>query len=705
MPSFNSVALFFFVTNALLIGGAQAQLPPAVPISPTPSSSPPPPSGGHDAEVIKLDRLVVSAGPQDKTAFDLAQGTSIVAAEELRRHAQATLGETLAATPGVNSTYYGPGASRPVIRGLGGDRVRVLESGIGALDASNVSPDHNTAIEPLFAERIEVLRGPATLLYGSSAVGGVVNVIDNRIPAAPLPRAFSGAIEMRGLGAARERAVVAALSEGTKNFRVQVDGLRLRTEDLEIPGVARIDEDAPANQPPGTLPNSDSSSTSGSVGASWFWDAGHLGASVSTYQTTYGVPVNEPISIKMKQQRLDFAGETTKSFGVFRGAKARLGFGNYEHREIADRTTINTTFKNKAWEGRVELPFLFPGGASGTLGAQASRSNFAAVGEEVATPPSVTENAAVFALEEWKLGRVTLQAGARGERQLVKLGVFDSSRLPAVPGYSARSGQTKNEHGASGSVGLVYYPAKDWATGLSLAYTERLPSAQELFSNGPHGGTGAYEVGTAGLADERSTGLEASLRRRVGFVTGAASVFVNTFRNYIFEEQLAPAAIPLSNNPDRLTPYQFTAKNAQFCGAEAELAFHLIERESEHLHLNLMSDYVHAQQTTDNVPLPRIPPLRYSASLRYERGAWIFGAEARHTARQTRFASTETETPGFTLLNADASYTVSADHIAYELFVRGTNLTNVEARLHTSFLKDFAPLAGRGIVAGLRMTF
>lgn len=687
MSSFPFRSLFLFTVAALARGATT-----------------PPPAHAHD-EVLSLDTLLVSAGLQDKTAFDLAQGTSILAGDELRRRAQATLGESLAATPGVNSTYYGPGASRPIIRGLGGDRIRVLDGGVGALDASNISPDHNTAVEPLFAERIEVLRGPATLLYGGSAVGGVVNVIDNRIPVTPLARTTTGAIEVRGFGAAREHATVAALSGGTKDLRVQINGLSQRSRDLRIPGVARIDADAPTDQPDGTLPNSDVKTEMGSLGATWFWTGGRIGAAVSSYETTYGVPVDEPISIDLRQRRLDLAAETTEAFGIFSGVKARWGFGDYTHREIVDRSITNTTFNNEAWEGRIELPHALAPGMSGTIGTQLARSDFSAVGEEVVTPPSLTKSHALFALEEWKHGKVTFQAGGRFEWQSIALGDFDPTALPALTGYGAQPGRKKNQRGASGSVGAVFYPAKDWSIGLSLAYTERLPTAQELFSNGPHGGTGAYEVGTSGLANEKSTGLDLSVRRRAGFVTGTASVFVNRFKNYIFEEELDPTAIPAANNPEGLTPYQFVAKDAKFYGAEAELSFHLVDTEARHIHLDLMGDYVRAQQETDGTPLPRIPPLRYGLALHFDQGPWHAAIEARHTTRQKRFTSTETETADFTLLNADVAYTVTRERVTCELFARGTNLTDTEARVHASFLKDFAPLPGRGIVAGVRVTF
>jgi len=660
-------------------------------------------ASSHD-EPLSLDKLVVSAGLGDKTSFDLAQGSSILAGDDLHRRVQDTLGDTLDATAGVNSTSYGPGASRPIIRGLGGDRIRILQSGIGALDASNISPDHNPAIEPLFADRIEVLRGPATLLYGSSAVGGVVNVIDNRIPEHAPDRPLSGAIETRGFGPAGEAAGVAAITAGRDDFAVQLNAMSLQSGDVRIPGVARIDADAPANQPNGILPNSDIETNSISLGATWFGQAGHIGAAVSDYETDYGVPVDEPISISMRQHRLDLHGETTEPFGIFRGARAQFGLGDYTHSEISDHATVNTTFRNKAWEGRVELPHALSDLVTGTLGAQFSRSNFSAVGDEVVTPPSITETQAIFATEEWKRGAIALQIGGRVESESIRLGDVPAD-LPPVPGYAASSGEKKSFTGVSGSTGIVLYPAKDWSSALSLAYSERMPTAQELFSNGPHGGTHGWEVGQADLGLEKSVGLDLSIRKRAGWITGSVSAFVNRFHGYIFEQQLSADAIPAEENDEGLTPYQFTAKNAQFYGAEAEVTAHLIEREDYSVHLQITSDYVHAEQTTDNVPLPRIPQFRIGTGVRFDSGRWHGGVELRHVADQDRIAAMETPTPGYDLLNADLSYVLPAGRNTYEFFARGSNLTNAEARVHASFLRDFAPLPGRGVIAGVRAAF
>lgn len=664
-------------------------------------------SASETKETVHLDAVIVTGTGDPKSVFDLAQGASVLSGEALRAREATTLGETLSSTPGVNSTYYGPGASRPIIRGLGGDRVRMLDNGVGSLDASNVSPDHNTAIEPLLVDRIEVLRGPSALLYGSSGVGGVVNVIDNRIPAAPATAGFGGRAETRYESAANERTGVFAIGGGTQRWGYQVEGLRTRTDDVKIPGFAQQGPGAPAEQPDGILPSSAISTKSGSVGGSYFGSDSYVGLAASDYETVYGVPTgdNPPTSIDLRQRRLDLRSDVNHAFGGFKGARVRFGLADYRHSELSGGTVVNTTFRNKAYEGRVELIQESVNGFSGTVGLQATRSDFSAVGDEVVTPPTLTTTQAIFGLEEYKpSSAISFQLGARVEHQTIQLGVVDPG-LPEFPGFEARTGEKRSEEAVSTSAGLVYYPAKDYSIGLALASSQRAPVAQELFSNGPHGGTAAYEVGTSHLGKEKSIGLDLTLRKRAGIVTGSLSGFVNRFSGFVFEQELPVSEKPTKNNPDALAPFQFVARDAVFFGGEAEAIIHLMDTKEKRVHLDLTSDYVHAQQTTDHQPLPRIPPLRAGAELRWESGPWAVGLGVRHAFRQTRITAAETETPGYTLVGADANYTLVLKGVSYDFFVRGTNLTNEEARVHTSFLKAFAPLPGRGVTVGVRAVF
>jgi len=694
MKTFRSFPIFF-----LLAGLANSQTAPAKPAS------------DHD-EPLALEAMVVSAGPDAKSAFDLAQGTSVLVSDQLRRSVMTTLGDTLATTPGVNATYYGPGSSRPVIRGLGGDRVRMLDNGVGSLDASSVSPDHNVSVEPLLVDRIEVLRGPATLLYGNSAVGGVVNVIDNRIPAVAPGHPLGGRTEFRYDSAANERTGILAVTAGGPAGAIQVNGLRTESDDVTIPGYADLAN--PADK--GKLVNSAVSTRSFSAGGTRFGDSGSLGMAVSEYATVYGVPVGEPIAIDMRQRRADLRAELSRAVGPFKSAKFRLGLANYRHAEVDTTTGLaNTTFRNKAYEARLELAQQDAGDLTGTVGLQSSRSDFSAEGAEVVTPPTLTHNHALFVLESFQARPdLTLQFGGRYEFQGIKLGEVDPL-LPAYPGYSATTGEKRSSGGISLSAGAVYYPAPEYSLGFSLAYTQRLPVAQEVFSNGPHGGTGAYEVGSTGLGKETSLGLDLTLRKRAGFVTGSAGVFLNRIQDFIFEQKDTTryfdedtgAFLPYPEPPGAafLPIYQFVAKDALFYGGEAELAFHLVDSETHHLHLDLTGDYVRARQTTDDEPLPRIPPLRAGAALRYDSGPWNAGLSLRHSFRQDQVAPGETETAGYTLLAADVSYRLTRSRMEWEFFARGANLTDADARVSTSFLKDIAPLPGRSLTLGLRLTF
>jgi len=418
----------------------------------------------------------------------------------------------------------------------------------------------------------------------------------------------------------------------------------------------------------------------------------------------------------MRQRRADLRAETTQLQGFFKSARVRFGLADYTHAEI-DTTTgrPNTTFKNKAYEGRAELTQQEAGNLSGTLGAQTSRSDFSAAGQEVVTPPSLTTTNALFALESYQLTpALSLQFGGRYERQSIRLGNVNPL-LPAYPGYSATTGEKRTDHGFSFSTGVVYSPAKDYSLGFSIATSQRVPSAQEIFSNGPHGGTNSYEIGTSALDKETSTSLDLTLRKRTGYVTGSVGVFTNQFKNFIFEQRDPTTYFdetsgrflpyPASSGGGSLPIYQFIAKDAFFYGGEAEVTIHLVDTTTDRLHLDLTSDYVHAEQTTDHEALPRIPPLRFGSGLRFEHGPWTAGVSMRHAFRQDRVASGETETPGYTLLGADLSYRLSWSRTEWELFARGSNLANADARVSTSFLKAVAPLPGRSVTWGVRLTF
>jgi iron complex outermembrane recepter protein len=657
---------------------------------------------------VHRDEILVTASPDARSRYEVAQPTSVLSDEELQERLQPTLGETLNKEPGMSSTFFGPGASRPVIRGIGGDRIRVLESGVGAGDASATSPDHAVSIDPFLAESIEVLRGPATLLYGSSAVGGVVNVIDSRIPSELPGEKLAGTVELRGGSVADERGGAAQLSGGAGRLAWHVDFLKRETDDYEIPGFAESqafrdaeegegeegEEEAEAF---GLVPNSATETESGAVGLSYIGGKGFLGVSVSALDTLYGIPGGhhheegegeEPeeeaaVRIDLEQRRYDLRGGVTQAFGIFRGANVRFGLTDYEHTEL-EGEEIGTLFTNESWEGRVELLQNRVGALSGSVGIQALSRDFEAIGEEAFVPPTQTDSQAVFAFEEVERGDWRWQFGARYERQDV---------TAETTGVNDRS-----FNGLSGSFGLVYQPGEDYSLGISLARSTKLPNAEELFSNGPHIATNAFEIGDPDLDEETSLGLDVTLRKVSGPLTGEITLFANRFDDYIFEQARG-------DEEDGLPVFQYIQRDAEFRGAEISGVWELFHGEPNHLDVEVGADFVRAELRDTGEPLPRIPPRRYRLGLHY-RGDKLQGRiEGIRTEEQDRVSRLELPTEGYTLLNATVGYRFFTSRAVYDVLLRGTNLTDEEARNHVSFLKDLVPQPGRDISLSLRVSF
>jgi iron complex outermembrane recepter protein len=682
-----------FVSTLALAASASAQTVPPVP-------------GGEDGH-LHLDDIVVTASPLARAPDEISAPTSVLAAEALARRRQPTLGETLAGLPGVDSTYFGPGASRPVIRGLGGDRIRVLTGGVGTLDASVVSPDHAVSLDPLLIERVEVVRGPAALLYGGGAVGGVVNVIDGRIPEELPAGPVTGRLEVRGDTAAGERAAAGVLTGATGKWAWRLDGFRRETDDITIPGFAETDalladhdeaEEGPAAF--GTLPNSATETAGGAFGLSYINGKGHFGFAYSGFDALYGVPGHEhaeeepgaeeaheepgDVRIDLRQRRWDVHGEWLAPVGLLRAARFQLGAADYEHTEL-EGDEIGTRFTNDAHEGRLELLHEKIGAIEGALGWQFARSDFEAVGAEAFMPPSVTRQQAVFVYEELVRGDWTVQAGARVERQ--KITPAAASGLPA-----------RRHTGETFTAGLIWRVSEAGSLAFSASANERAPNAQELYADGPHAGTGAYEVGDPALGTEKSRGFDLSYRHRRGVVTGEVSVFLNRFDGYIYEAATGAEA-------DGLPVYAFVQRDAKLYGAEAELVFHLHETKESVADFRLFADSVRATNTSDDTPLPRTTPVRAGLGFDWRHGPWSASVEWRHVRKQDRLAPDETASPAYDLVSLGAAWRFETGRTHGELFVQGRNLLDETARVHASFLKDVAPLPGRNVTAGIRLDF
>lgn len=641
-------------------------------------------------DIAMHEERITVTGSEVHTVGETAQPVTVLTDRELLEKKQFSLGETLTQEPGVASTQFGAGASRPIIRGLGGDRIRILEAGIGTGDASTTSPDHAVSTDPISAETIEILRGPATLLYGSSAIGGVVNVLDERIPTYLPDRPIGGSLELRGGTVAEELSGAASLTGHFGPIAWHIDGLKRETKDYEIPGRARRHPDEEGGEGPvGVVPNSATESEGGTFGVSWVGEGGFLGVSATRFDSFYGNPAEEVVHIDLQQRRVDVKGGVNQPFGFLRGLTVRFGTTDYEHVEL-EGNEVGTRFINETWEARLEAPHKKVGIMSGSLGIQALNRKFSALGEEAFVPPTNTDAWAVFAFEELDFGPFRLQFGGRYENQDVSANFAD---FPFESPISNRSFD-----GISGSAGLVWLPSQNYSLGLSVARSVKLPNAEELFSNGPHIATNAFEIGDPNLKEESSFGADLSFRKLRGGVTFEVSVFANRFNDFIFDEFTG-------EEEDGLQVLRFVQRDAKFVGGEAHVDIGLVHTEPHHLGLELFGDYVRAELRDTDTPLPRIPPLRYGTGLVYQGPAFTGRVEVRHVDEQDRVAAFEEPTDGYTMLNASLGYRFFLGEMINDILLRGTNLTDEEARNHVSFLKELAPLPGRDFSLVYRLSF
>ena len=662
----------------------------------------------HHAHDDEDEGEVIVTGVR-RRAQDVLGGLSVLDAADLTRELRPSIGETLARQPGVSSTSFGPAASAPVLRGLTGDRVRVLTDGIGTLDLSSSGPDHAISINPLTAERIEVLRGPAALLYGSSAIGGVVNVIDARIPRR-LPENAVGVDALLGYGtAADERLVNGALDVplGGK-FVAHVDGNWTRTDELRSGGhilSKALREQALASGDPeiealagleGELPNSASESKEGALGFAYVDGGLNFGASVTRHHATYQVPIRysldpaiepEAPTIDQKQTRYDFRADIPVQ-GFLSQVRARGGYGNYRHNEIEDTGEIATRFFSKGGEGRIELVQTERSGWGGTSGFQYLDRNAKIRGEEKFLPDSEQRQAGLFTVQTYVSGPFRFEGGGRIEFSRLQAEADDLLATPAI----SRKFTT-----ISASLGGQYEFSPGWRAGLTVARSARAPSIDELFANGPHAASQSFEIGDPTLDSERSIGIEASVRGSRGPVQFTGNLYYTHFGNFIFQA-------PTAATQDDLPVFAYRGGKADFYGFEAQLQAKLGQALGINWTSELQADAVRA--TVKNFgPAPFLPPVRILAALSGERGQFDGRIELERAFAHDRTAPVETDTPGYTMVNAALDWHPLAAKPELNLSLAANNIFDVEARRSTSQLKDFAPLAGRDIRLTARLGF
>ncbi len=637
--------------------------------------------------------IVITGNP---LRSELAAPSSVLGGDALTRARSGTLGDTLSGLPGVAATGFGPQSSRPVIRGLDGDRIRLLDNGGAAVDASSLSFDHAAAIDPLVVERFEVLRGPAALLYGGSATGGVVNAIDNRVPRSALT-GLGGRAELRFGGAARERAGAALLEGGADGFNWHADVAARKSSDLRVPRFTPIEEGVPG-EPRTRVVNSAGDSKAGAVGVSWTDADGYVGASLDTYRNRYGVTVEPDVIIDMKRDRAQFAGER-KLGGPIERIEWSASHTRYQHQEIEGSGEVGTTFTSRGSELRVQAqhaPLPLAGGAMrGVFGTQLEKLDFSALGEEAFVPDTGTRSGALFLLEEWKGSALSINGGVRAERVRVTSAGDDPEAVEPRFGAAIE----RRFAPVSASVGVTLPVSTALALTAQVGHTERAPTYYELFANGAHVATGAFEVGDPSLGVERSAHAEVGAQWTSGASQVKAQVFATRFSRYI-------ALDATGNTIESLPEYAFRAVRARLTGFELEGKTRLIESPWA-LDLASALDLVRGTNGSSGEPLARLPPLRARVGLEASQGPWTASATVRHLARQTRVPAADVPTASATLLDLSLAWRQQWAGAEALWFARvdnvGDQLAFNAAALRTA--RELSPLPGRSATLGLRVAW
>jgi iron complex outermembrane recepter protein len=657
----------------------------------------------------KLEDIIVVGNPLD--ARDVVAPVSTLQGTNLLLKRASTLGETLDALPGVSQTWFGPNASRPVIRGLDGDRIKVLNNLGSSFDASNVSVDHNPAIDPLAIERIEVLRGPAALLYGGTAIGGVVNVVDNRIPHT-ITQGVSGAVETRFGGAAREQGNAAVMELGAGKFAAHLDAFSRDTDDYRVPSSTGVGADN-GNR----VVNSAAKGKGGAVGASYQFDKGHVGASFADFRSNYGTIAEESVRIDMKQTTSAMEANFNNLAGPITALFARFNRTQYEHVEL-DEGEPATRFKSDGDALRMEVKHARLGPFSGVIGLQADRFKFSALGDEAFVPRTRTKNDALFIFEEVANGAWKFTGGARVERSRVTSNGAedeDSTRFG--------SGRTRTFTMGSVSAGTQFQINSGWSFVSNLALAERAPTFYELFANGPHAATGAYEEGNGSFGNERSTAIDAGVRWKMGESSARVGVFAQQFRNFIALKRTGRDRDAIGNvatdcgdgtsiesacTEELLPEFRYSQIKAQLTGIEADAKWRVIERPYT-LDLEARADFTRAEDRTNNDALPRVAPFRVSLAALWQLGGFGARFEVQRVAKQNRVSRDDAigATDGYTMINLAGTYGFEFGNVRGTAFVSGTNLGNRKAFNAASFdtIRALAPLPGRAVRAGVQVNF
>ena len=684
-------------------------------------------STGSGDDVHTGEAIVVTA-PYVRS-LDILGNVSVIEGDELARDMRGQIGDTLTRQPGVSATSFSPGASRPVLRGFSGERVRILTDGIGSIDASNTSADHAVTIDPLTVERVEILRGPAVLLFGSQAIGGAVNLFDRRIPRkVPTDHVHIDAIGGYAT-AANDRNIGSSIDVAlSPQIVAHLDGSWRKTGDTRSGGFVyapdirgdllhlaeheveegHLDEAAELTAQAGKrgkIDNTQSETWTAGGGLSLINDGGQLGISIGYFDTNYGVPDRPntahdhggeegeegghdhgegPVTIGMKQWRADVRGEVELGDGFFDKLRIRAGFADYKHTEF-EGDEVGTVFTNQGVEGRIELAQNDRGGWRGASGVQYSHRDFNAVGAEAFVPRNLTDQFALFTLQEYTMGALGLEAAARYEKTNVRAQTLNFDR---------------SFDSFSGALGATYDVFEGAKFGVSVSRAVRAPSAEELLSNGPHIATQSFELGDPNLKRESNWGAEASFKIKTDAFNFSLTGYSNWFDNFVYSAATGA-------EDDELPVFQYFQRDARVWGFEAEASARLAQIAGFNIVGDVTADMTRAKIKNAGLDrnVPRIPPLRVLGGLEAQGERVDARVEVEWTDDQTRTAQFETPTDGFTLVNASLSWRPLPDTKNLTLSLSANNIFDVEARRHASFTKDYVPLAGRDFRLTARASF
>jgi iron complex outermembrane receptor protein len=648
--------------------------------------------------------VVITGNPLGREAG--VQPASVLAGDGLVLRRASTLGETLDGLPGVSASWFGPNSSRPVIRGLDGDRVRLLNNGGTSIDASNLSFDHAVAMDPLVAERVEVLRGPAALLYGGNATGGVVNTIDNRIPRVPA-EGLSGRAELRLGGAAMERSAAAVVEGGTgrRGLAWHADVFGRDSADLRVPRYTPL-EAGQALDPATRVRNSAGRASGGALGAGWVGDNGFLGASAETYGSRYGVTAEPDVTIDMQRSRTALAGEWRPPGSAIAKLSFQASHTVYEHKELEGDGSVGTTFRSTGNDLRAELRHAALGGLEGAVGVQLEGMRFSALGTEAFVPGTRTRSQAVVALEEWSAGPLALTAGARLEKVQVDSDGDAAGGGGGGGGGAGRFGGPRQRSftplSTSLGASLALAPGLQWSA--TLGRTERAPAYYELYANGLHVATGAVERGDTSLPTERSLHAETGLAWKNGANQFSASVYRTRFARFI---ALDATGVDVPQGDGGTVPeYAFRASRALLRGLEVDGRWRVWQGVAS-VDLTGGLDAVRGDNLDTGQPLPRLAPLRLRAGLEATWNGLRAGLTVKHAQRQARVPDTDTPTQGYTLVDLSTSGPLRALAEGGLWFVKLANAGNALAYNAGTIgtLRGLAPLPGRALSAGVQVRF